>query len=151
MSVETAELRPGQVVSRVIKGGWQLAGDHGPVDRDEAVRDMEVFLDAGITTFDCADTYVGVEEMIGDFIADIRARRGANVANQVRVHTKLVPDLGLLENIRAEDVEAIIDRSLERLQVEGQHQGQNHRLVGGEQAGPVPDRLIVAIVEPDQP
>lgn len=79
---------------------------------------MEQFLDAGITTFDCADIYVGVEEVIGSFIADIRKRRGASVADQVCVHTKLVPDLTLLENIQPSDVEAIIDRSLKRLQVE---------------------------------
>lgn len=121
MSVERAELRPGYQISRVIKGGWQLAGDHGPVDRATSVRDMEAFLDAGITTFDCADIYVGVEEMIGDFIADVRQRRGAEVASRARVHTKLVPDLGLLENIRAEDVEAIVDRSLKRLQIEQLH------------------------------
>ncbi len=121
MSVETAKLRPGYEISRVIKGGWQLAGDHGPVDRTDAVRDMEAFLDAGITTFDCADIYVGVEEMIGDFIGDLRSRRGAAGADQVRVHTKLVPDLGLLDNIRPADVEAIIDRSLQRLQVEQLH------------------------------
>lgn len=121
MTVEKAELRPGYDISRVIKGGWQLAGDHGSVDRAEAVRDMEAFLDAGITTFDCADIYVGVEEMIGDFIGDIRNRRGQDVANLVQVHTKLVPDLGLLENIRAEDLEAIIDRSLQRLRIEQLH------------------------------
>lgn len=121
MSLDTVQLRPGYDISRVIKGGWQLAGDHGPVDRADAVRDMEAFLDAGITTFDCADIYVGVEEMIGDFIGEIRARRGAEVANRVRAHTKLVPDLGLLENIQAKDVEAIIDRSLKRLQIEQLH------------------------------
>jgi aryl-alcohol dehydrogenase-like predicted oxidoreductase len=121
MNVDTVQLRPGIAISRVIKGGWQLAGDHGPVDRTDAVHDMEAFLDAGITTFDCADIYVGVEEMIGDFIGDVRARRGAEVANRVRVHTKLVPDLGLLENIQAKDVEAIIDRSLKRLQIEQLH------------------------------
>ncbi|MBW4710222.1 aldo/keto reductase [Roseobacter sp. YSTF-M11] len=121
MTVHTADLRPGYAISRVIKGGWQLAGDHGPVDRAEAVRDMEAFLDAGITTFDCADIYVGVEEMIGDFIGDLRRRRGAEVADRVKVHTKLVPDLGLLENIKPEQVEAIIDRSLKRLQVAQLH------------------------------
>ena len=26
-AVETADLRPGQRISRIIKGGWQLAGD----------------------------------------------------------------------------------------------------------------------------
>ncbi len=121
MTVETTELRPGYDISRVIKGGWQLAGDHGAVDRGEAVRDMEAFLDAGITTFDCADIYVGVEEMIGDFIGDVRRRRGEDVASRVRVHTKLVPDLGLLETIRPEDVEAIVDRSLKRLRIEQLH------------------------------
>lgn len=119
--VEQAELRPGYRISRVIKGGWQLAGDHGPVDRAAAVADMEAFLDAGITSFDCADIYTGVEEMIGDFIADLRQRRGSSVADQVLVHTKLVPDLARLPDLRPEEVEAIIDRSLQRLRIERLH------------------------------
>lgn len=119
--VETAELRPGHTISRVIKGGWQLAGDHGPVDRAAAIADMEAFLDAGITTFDCADIYVGVEEMIGAFIADIRQRRGREVADRVCVHTKLVPDLTRLADISAAEVEAIVDRSLKRLNLEQLH------------------------------
>ena len=119
--VETASLRPDHRISRVIKGGWQLAGDHGSVDRASAIADMEAFLDAGITTFDCADIYTGVEEMIGDFIADVRQRRGASVADRVVVHTKLVPDLGRLQDLRADEVEAIIDRSLKRLRIDRLH------------------------------
>jgi aryl-alcohol dehydrogenase-like predicted oxidoreductase len=118
MAVETTYLRPGHPISRVIKGGWQLAGDHGSVDREAAIRDMEAFLDAGITTFDCADIYKGVEEMIGTFIADLRRRRGASVADRICVHTKLVPDLGRLADLRPDEVEAIVDRSLARLKVE---------------------------------
>lgn len=118
MSVDTIDLRPGHTISRVIRGGWQLAGDHGAVDRTEAIADMEAFVDAGIFTFDCADIYTGVEEMIGEFIADLRRRRGASVADRVTVHTKLVPDLGRLPDLRPDEVEAIIDRSLKRLQVE---------------------------------
>lgn len=118
---ETAGLRPGYEISRVIKGGWQLAGDHGAVDREAAIADMEGFLDAGITTFDCADIYKGVEEMIGSFIADVRRRRGAAIANRVQVHTKLVPDLGRLADLRADEVEAIVDRSLSRLGIERLH------------------------------
>lgn len=117
-TVETAALRPGHRISRVIKGGWQLAGDHGEVTADRAIADMEAFLDAGITTFDCADIYVGVEEMIGRFIADVRQRRGQAVADRVMVHTKLVPDLGRLADIRPAEVEAIIDRSLKRLGID---------------------------------
>ncbi|SIT07475.1 Predicted oxidoreductase [Roseivivax lentus] len=118
MSVATIELRPGHRISRVIRGGWQLAGDHGDVDRATAIADMEAFVDAGITTFDCADIYTGVEEMIGAFMADLRQRRGAEAADRVVVHTKLVPDLGRLPDLRADEVEAIIDRSLKRLQVD---------------------------------
>ncbi len=116
--VETIDLREDHRISRVIKGGWQLAGDHGSVERATAVRDMEAFLDAGITTFDCADIYTGVEEMIGEFIADLRRRRGAEVAQRVCIHTKLVPDLTRLSDLRPDEATAIIDRSLSRLQVE---------------------------------
>jgi aryl-alcohol dehydrogenase-like predicted oxidoreductase len=118
MSVETTDLRPGHTISRVIRGGWQLAGDHGPVDRAQAIRDMEAFVDAGVFTFDCADIYTGVEEMIGDFIADLRQRRGASVADRVCVHTKLVPDLTRLSDLRPDEVTAIVDRSLRRLKID---------------------------------
>ena len=121
MNPQTVELRQDHTISRIIKGGWQLAGDHGEVDPDNAIRDMEAFLDAGITTFDCADIYNGVEEMIGRFIADIRRRRGRSVADRVIVHTKLVPDLGRLADLQVQEVEAIIDRSLKRLQIERIH------------------------------
>ncbi len=118
---ETIDLRPGHRISRVIRGGWQLAGDHGAVDRAAAISDMEAFVDAGIVTFDCADIYTGVEEMIGDFIGDLRRRRGARAANRVIVHTKLVPDLTRLATLRPDEVEAIIDRSLQRLKIERLH------------------------------
>jgi len=48
-------------ISRIIKGGWHLAGDHGDIDPEQAQKDMATFVDAGITTFDCADIYTGVE------------------------------------------------------------------------------------------
>ena len=118
MRVETVDLRPGHRISRVIRGGWQLAGDHGDVDRAQAIRDMAAFVEAGITTFDCADIYTGVEEMIGEFVADLRRDRGAAALDAVRIHTKLVPDLSRLAELRHDEVEAIVDRSLKRLQVE---------------------------------
>ncbi len=109
------ELRPGYRISRLIKGGWQLAGDHGPVERDRAVADMIRFVDAGITAFDCADIYTGVEEMIGAFLARLKEARGAEAAAAVRVHTKFVPDLAALGRIDRAAVAAVIDRSLTRL------------------------------------
>ena len=116
--VELTSLRSGYEFARIIKGGWQLAGDHGPVDRARAIADMERFLDAGITAFDCADIYVGVEEMIGDFIAHVRRNRGHDAASAIKVHTKVVPDFDRLHSTTAADIEAIVDRSLKRLRLE---------------------------------
>lgn len=115
---ETFELAPGYTISRVIRGGWQLAGDHGAVARDQVSDDLAGYYDAGITTFDCADIYTGVEAMIGDFRADLLNRRGAEALSRLRVHTKFVPDLELLPTITGPDVRRIIDRSLQRLRME---------------------------------
>ena len=59
VEVPRVTLAPGYTMSRVLKGGWQLAGGHGPVDAAAALADMDRFVDAGITTFDCADIYTG--------------------------------------------------------------------------------------------
>src|SRR5207245_636790 len=61
-------LAPGFVVSRIGKGNWQLAERHGaPYAREAALDDMRRFVEAGITLFHCADHYVGVEPLIGEF------------------------------------------------------------------------------------
>ncbi len=117
-AVPRVGLRPDYQISRIIKGGWQLAGDHGPIDRASAIRDMAAFVEAGITTFDCADIYTGVEEMIGAFLAELRRSRGTEAADRVQVHTKYVPDASSLRAIDRDRVEAGIDRSLKRLGVE---------------------------------
>jgi aryl-alcohol dehydrogenase-like predicted oxidoreductase len=112
MSVERIEIAPGYSISRLIKGGWHLAGGHGAVDRAQAIRDMAAFVEAGITTFDCADHYIGVEELIGDFRAAYPGLAG------IQIHTKFVPDLESLRAMNRAYVERIIDRSLKRLRVE---------------------------------
>jgi aryl-alcohol dehydrogenase-like predicted oxidoreductase len=111
--IPRAELGPGISISRLIKGGWHLAGDHGDVDPDQAIRDMATFVDAGVTTFDCADIYTGVEELIGRF-----RREYPGHAARLRVHTKFVPDLDELATVDRVYVERIVDRSLQRLGVE---------------------------------
>jgi aryl-alcohol dehydrogenase-like predicted oxidoreductase len=109
------QLAPGYTVSRLLKGGWQLAGGHGPIDAAAALDDMDRFVDAGITTFDCADIYTGVEALIGEWLKR-RGARGAAVP--VQVHTKYVPDLDQLPtHSRAHAVRGI-DRSLARLGVD---------------------------------
>ncbi len=100
-------------ISRIIKGGWHLAGDHGAIEPNQARKDMAAFVDAGITTFDCADIYTGVEHLIGSFRRAYPAH-----AKQVQIHTKFVPDLSDLHSVDRAQVEAIIDRSLTRLGME---------------------------------
>jgi len=111
MTIETTELRSGYRIARLIKGGWQLAGGHGPVDKGAAIADMAAYVEAGITTFDCADIYTGVEDMIGAF----RQTLPQDARARVKVHTKFVPDLEILDSISRAYVTRIIDRSLERL------------------------------------
>ena len=43
--MERIELAPGYSISRIIKGGWHLAGGHGNIDPDQAVRDMAGFVE----------------------------------------------------------------------------------------------------------
>jgi aryl-alcohol dehydrogenase-like predicted oxidoreductase len=106
-------LADGFEISRIVKGGWHLAGGHGPIDPAAAQRDMAAFVEAGITTFDCANIYTGVEQLIGDF-----RRNYPEHARRVQVFTKFVPDLGDLSKVDAGYVEAVIDRSLLRLGLE---------------------------------
>jgi aryl-alcohol dehydrogenase-like predicted oxidoreductase len=118
MTVPTLTLRPGYTTSRVIRGGWQLAGGHGPVDPAQQVDDMIAFADAGITTFDCADIYTGVEELIGAFRTAYANQRGAEALARIKVHTKLVPDLEALATVDRAYVRRIVETSLQRLRMD---------------------------------
>lgn len=118
MTDKTFTLAPGYAISRVIRGGWQLAGGHGVIDRDQAVDDLIAAFDAGITTYDCADIYTGVEELIGAARLKLTHVRGAEAAVQMKVHTKLVPDLDKLATLNRDYIRGIVEQSLTRLKVE---------------------------------
>ncbi|WP_341897061.1 aldo/keto reductase [Ferrovibrio terrae] len=111
--VERYELAPGYTMSRLLKGGWHLAGGHGDVDSKQAIDDMAAFVEAGITSFDCADHYTGVEELIGDFRAAY-----PELGRRIEIHTKFVPDYDRLTSCDRAYVESIIDRSLTRLRTD---------------------------------
>lgn len=108
-------LRPGYEISRVIKGGWQLSDGHSDDISSSPVEDMFAFVERGIDTFDCADIYTGVEDMIGKFVA---ANKKRDHPEAIRVHTKYVPDYDQLGRLKKSDVESIIDRSLLRLKLD---------------------------------
>ena len=102
----------GYSVARLLLGGWQLSAGHraDSIDEPSLFARLEAMIDAGFTSFDCADIYTGVEELFG--------RLRSRVRTPLEIHTKYVPDAGNLEGLRASDVERVIDRSLRRLGVE---------------------------------
>jgi aryl-alcohol dehydrogenase-like predicted oxidoreductase len=118
MTVETRQIAQDYSISRIIRGGWQLAGGHGEIDRETAIDDLIAAFDAGVTTFDCADIYTGVEGLYGAMRERIVATRGADAGKALHVHTKLVPDLELLGKLKKRDIEATVDRSLSRLKMD---------------------------------
>ena len=107
-------LAPGYSIATVINGCWQLTPDHGGGPASEAgiFSMFSELVEHGFTTFDCADIYTGVERLIGRF------RRRLPDPDRIQIHTKLVPDKSTLGQLTASKVDAVIDRSLERLGVD---------------------------------
>ena len=116
--VQRIRLAPDYEISRVIRGGWQMATGHGALRGDDPIGDMVAFADGGITTFDCADIYTGVEELIGRFRLRYRDLRGEVALERIKVHTKFVPDLDILSSITKSYVAGVIDQSLRRLHLD---------------------------------
>lgn len=99
-------------LDRLILGCWQLAEGHGS-DVEDGHAVLEAYYAAGFRVFDGADIYTGVETLLGSFLAAHGVRPG-----DVRVHTKLVPDLSALATFGPDEVARSLDRSLARLGVD---------------------------------
>ena len=100
---------------RLINGGWQLSTGHArqPFNQERVLRELEELVRAGLTAFDCADIYDGVEELLGE----LRRRLGPTGLS-IQIHTKFVPDRSALPTVNKRYVERIINRSLQRLGTE---------------------------------
>ncbi|MWV41970.1 aldo/keto reductase [Natrialba sp. INN-245] len=114
--MESRRLTDGYTIEPIITGAWQLAEDHSDNRTNTPVEDLFTFVDAGFSTFDCADHYTGVEELLGTFREQYRDETGSYPG--INVHTKFVPDKSKLDSITPEYVERIIDRSRRRLNVD---------------------------------
>ncbi|MDO4623451.1 MAG: aldo/keto reductase [Eubacteriales bacterium] len=117
MIEQKCQLKNGYTFNRVINGCWQLSSEHclqGNLDVDDAIRGFHQLVDRGFTTFDCADIYTGVEEIIGRFVNELKDS-GHYQEEDIQVHTKFVPDKSMLKQIDRNYVERIVDRSLMRM------------------------------------
>lgn len=115
--VERFNLTKDYSISRVINGCWQLSDGHAlksKLDRADIMKGFTMLVEKGFTTFDCADIYTGAEEFLGEF-SDQLKNISTISSNQIQVHTKYVPDMDKLSNLKFEDTKAIITRSLSRL------------------------------------
>lgn len=115
---ERLELTDGYDICRVENGTWQLSTGHtirGNLDLADVNKAFHELVAHGFTTFDTGDIYNGSEQVIGNFVSELKAGRGAVSADQVQIHTKYVPDIDTLAQTDFAAVEAIVDRSLRRL------------------------------------
>ncbi|MEX2527909.1 MAG: aldo/keto reductase [Gemmatimonadota bacterium] len=124
-AIPQTELAPGYRIPRLVVGGWQLSHGHRGAPREpaEAVETLVALADRGLTAFDCADIYTGVEELFGRFLRRWRTTStGGNPAGgagaSIQIHTKLVPDWSHLPHVDEAYVRGVVERSLRRLGVE---------------------------------
>ena len=89
MSVERLQIDENYSIARVLNGCWQLSQGHsldGPIDFNDVKKAFYELVDAGFTTFDCADIYTGAEEFIGEFIKE--KKQDPNFSeDMIQVHT----------------------------------------------------------------
>ena len=100
--------------SGVIRGCWQLSDGHSDgwsTERAFAALDAAAAA-ASPLVLDCADIYTGVERIVGDWLA-----RRSDIADDVVVYTKFVPDLNALSTIDRDYVRRVVLRSRDRLGV----------------------------------
>ena len=101
--------------SSSLIGCWQLSGGHHYMDkptRQEQHRRLTRNIHEGFTTLDMGDIYTGVEEAVGIYFSE----NPSMISTKVEIHTKLVPDLQLLENWSTEQhTIPITRRSINRL------------------------------------
>jgi aryl-alcohol dehydrogenase-like predicted oxidoreductase len=109
------QFTPDLNICRVLNGMWQVSGAHGSIDPERAVESMFDYVDAGFTTFDLADHYGPAEDFIGEFRRRLADRRGRGALASVQAFTKWVP---MPSPMTRAVVEANIDRSLRRMNVE---------------------------------
>jgi aryl-alcohol dehydrogenase-like predicted oxidoreductase len=114
-SPERFALAPDLTMCRIVNGMWQVAGGHGRIEREKALRSMAAYVDAGFTTWDLADHYGPAEDFVGEFRRRYAAERGEPALLDLQFGTKWVPRPGPMP---PQMVEAAIALSRRRMATE---------------------------------
>jgi aryl-alcohol dehydrogenase-like predicted oxidoreductase len=104
------ELAPGYRIPRLIRGTWQLHEAARTLDKAQAVADLVAGCEAGFTAIEAADTYDGVEDLLGALRTELGGRL------PLRVHTRIT-QMGAAP-LSPETVRARVDRAGRRLRQE---------------------------------
>ncbi|XP_036390149.1 uncharacterized oxidoreductase At1g06690, chloroplastic-like [Megalops cyprinoides] len=113
--VPKVRLSGGLEICRLLNGMWQVSGAHGPIDPQKAVKAMEAYVNAGLTSFDMADIYGPAEETFGTFNRQRKSSSSDVATPAIQGLTKWVPRPGPMDR---KVVEKAIQRSMSRMQVE---------------------------------
>ena len=91
-------------ICRILNGMWQVAGGHGQINSESAIKDMQRYQKLGFTTWDLADIYGPAESLIGEF--------SKKNEYDFQAFTKFVPNPGPMSN---SIVTHYIDESLKKM------------------------------------
>ena len=108
------QLSPNLTICRIVNGMWQVAGGHGQINQELAIKDMIRHHGAGFTSWDLADIYGPAEDYIGQFRHRLLALKGEEEIDRTQALTKWVPQPG---RITTSFVNQSIERSLRRMSV----------------------------------
>ena len=88
------QLAPDLTIHRIVNGMWQVAGGHGYIDHELAIKDMMKYHEAGFTSWDLADIYGPAEDFIGQFRRRLSELKGKEELDKIQALTKWVPQPG---------------------------------------------------------
>lgn len=108
------QLSPNLTICRIVNGMWQVAGGHGHINQELAIKDMIRHHGDGFTSWDLADIYGPAEDYIGQFRHRLLALKGEEEIDRTQALTKWVPQPG---RITTSFVNQSIERSLRRMSV----------------------------------
>jgi len=110
-------------ISRIINGMWQVSGNHGIINKNDAIKSMKNHVDKGLITWDLADHYGPAEDFVKIFREKLKQQDEQELLQQVKFFTKWVPRP---QEITRKIVEKAVDISRERMGMESLDMLQFH-------------------------